>query len=82
MSAEMWPHAELVELVAGPMDGETFAYDPGDLPADPSTWGGYYMVPPEVAPPDPASGVTLRAAYEPDPGGDLRRWVFTGWVPW
>lgn len=82
MSDEKWPHAELVELVGGPMDGEQFAYDPGDLPADLAEWGGYYMVPAEVAPPDPVEGVELRAAYEPEEGGDRNRWVFAGWIPW
>lgn len=81
MSDQMWPHAELVTLYGGPMDGEQMAYDPGDLPADPATWGGYYMVPPEMAPPAPAEGVLLRAAYEPQPGQDPALWVFTGWIP-
>jgi hypothetical protein len=79
---DRWPHAELVTLWGGPMDGQRMAYDPGDLDADPTTWGGYYMVPPEIAPEPPAEGVELRAAYEPEPNGPRDRWVFTGWVPW
>ncbi|WP_152486319.1 hypothetical protein [Nocardiopsis lucentensis] len=78
---DRWPHEELVTMYGGPMDGEQMAYDPGDLPADPREWGGYYMVPPEMAPEAPV-GVELRAAYEPDPDGDVTRWLFRGWVPW
>jgi hypothetical protein len=82
MSTRMWPHETLVTLHGGPLDGEQLLFDPGDLPADQAEWGGYYMAPPEMSPPDPAEGVVLRAVYEPEPGEDPATWVFSGWVPW
>ena len=81
MGERMWPDEVLVTLWSGPMDGETMLFDPGDLPADQGEWGGYYMVPPEMAP-KPPPGVEWRAAYEPEPGADPALWVFQGWIPW
>lgn len=82
MDNARWPDAVLVTLYAGPLDGEELLFDPGDLPGDQAEWGGYYPAPPEMSPPDPAPGVMLRAAYEPEEGADPARWVFTGWIPW
>ncbi|WP_435109910.1 hypothetical protein [Nocardiopsis synnemataformans] len=81
MTDAKWPRGELVTLWGGPMDGEQMSYEPGELPADPTVWGGYYMVP-EVVTPAAPEGVELRAVYEPRPGESPTTWYFDGWVPW
>ncbi|MDT0302883.1 hypothetical protein [Streptomonospora wellingtoniae] len=67
-----------VELVGGPLDGETQEHALADLGPDTDAWGTHMVVDgPRCHPHDPAA----RAVYEPEDGGDPHRWTWRGWSP-